>query len=294
MRLVGLSRGEKVDVDVQVRYTLGHALTSILTLQSIYIQNRRRKYEDGDAKLSTSDALLSRHLATSLRLLYAHRGLWTLAKSLFMAAVYQLSKNALASVLGATVFRAVSIPQVADIVATVLLAEMHMKWTHATVSSGKRARLRSHNRKRWKKLVLPCMAQGSAVALLNLVSRSLPDTSNALNSDVSRTLSAIAVLRAFVALAVRSFVLAPATAWLTLVEASSLDSGQETLVYEQTKGSFVSVGAVFAGYEQKSSVELWKVVSLHSCLWLLELHVKKCAVQMVLEGLVFSTVRLVS
>jgi hypothetical protein len=33
---------------------------------------------------------------------------------------------------------------------------------------------------------------------------------------------------------------------------------------------------------------------LHLCLWLLELHVKKCAMQIVLEGLVSSTVRLVS
>ena len=289
-----LSRREKVDLDVQVRYTLGHALTSILTVQSVYIQNHSRKYEDEDEKLSKSNTPLSRHLANSLRVLYAHRGVRILAKSLYMAAIHQVSKAVLTRVLRATIIRPVRMHQVADIVATVLLAEMHMYWTHATISSGKRARLWTHDRKRWKKLVLPCVVQGSAVALLNWVSRSLPDTSGVSNSDVSRMLSAIAVLRALIAVAVRSFVLAPATAWLTLVEASYLDSGQETVVYEQRKGKFVSVGAVFAGYEQKSSVELWKVVSLHSCLWLLELHVKKCAVQMVLEGLVFSTVRLVS
>jgi hypothetical protein len=118
--------------------------------------------------------------------------------------------------------------------------------------------------------------------------------SGASNSDVSRALSAIAVLRAFVALMVRSFVLAPAAAWLTVVEASCLDSGQETLVYERGKGKLVSVGTVFAGHERRSSGELWKGVSLHLCLWLLELHVKKCAVQMVLEGLVSSIVRVVS
>ena len=280
-----------------MRYTLGHTLASILTLHSVYTQNHGRKYEDEDAEPSTSDAPLSRHLANSLRVLYAHRGLRILAKGLYIAAIYQLSKTAVASVLTATILRPVRVHPVANIVATVLLAEAHMYWTHATISSGKsslRVRLWTHDHKRWKKLVLPCAAQGSAVALLNWVSRSLPDMSGASNSDVSRTLSAIAVLRAFIALIVRSFVLAPAAAWLTLVEASCLDSGQETLVYERGKGRFVSVGAVFAGYEQRGSGELWKGVSLHLCLWLLELHVKKCAVQMVLEGLVSSIVRLVS
>jgi hypothetical protein len=230
-------------------------------------------------------------------MLYAHQGLRILAKGLYIAAIYQLLKTAVTSVLTATILRSVRIHPVADIVTTVLLAEAHMYWTHAAISSGKsslRVRLWTHDHKRWKKLVLPCAAQGSAVALLNWVSRSLPDMSGASNSDVSRTLSAIAVLRVFIALIVRSFVLAPASAWLTLVEASCLDSRQETLVYEQGKRKFVSVGTVFAGYEQRGSGELWKGVSLHLCLWLLELHVKKCAVQMVLEGLVSSIVRYVS
>jgi hypothetical protein len=280
-----------------VRYTLGHTLASILTLQSIHTQNHGGKYEGEDASLSTSDAPLSRRPANSLRVLYAHLGLRIFAKGLFIAAIYQLLKTVVTSMLTATILRPVGIGPLADIVAMVLLAEAHMYWTHATISTGKsnlRVRSWTHSRTRWKKLVLPCAAQGSAVALLDWASRSLPDMSGASNSDVSRTLSAIAVLRAFVALIVRSFVLAPAAAWLTLVEASCLDLGQETLVYERAKKRFVSGGAVFARYEQRSSRELWKGVSLHLCLWLLELHVKKCAVQMVLEGLVASIVRLVA
>jgi hypothetical protein len=278
-----------------VRYTVGHTLASILTLQSVYIQNHGRKYKDEDAGPNTSDAPLSRLLANSLRDLYAHVGLGIFAKGLYVAAIYQLLKTTVTSVLTATILRPIRVHPVADIMTTVLLAEVHMYWTHATITSQKSswiARSWTHDRKRWKKLVLPCVAQGSAVMLLDWVSRSIPDVSSASNSDVWRMFSAIAVLRVFIALIVRSFVLAPSAAWLMLVEAGCLDSAQETLVYERRRGRFMSVGAVFAGYEQKGSGELWKGVSLHLCLWLLEMHVKKCAVQMVLVGIVSSIVHL--
>jgi hypothetical protein len=280
-----------------VRYTLGHPVASILTLQSVYTRNHGRKYKDEDAAINISDAPLSHYLAKSLHVLYGHRGLYILARGLYVATIYQLLKIAVTNVLTATIFRAVGANPIADIMATVLLAEVHMYWTHATISSGNsmvRFRSWTLDRKRWKKLVLPCAVQGSAIALLHWVSRSLPDATGASYSDVSRTLSAVAVLRAFIALTVRSLVMAPAAAWLTLVEASCLDSGQETLVYERRKGRFVSIGAVFAGYEQRDYRELWNGVTSHLCLSLLELHLKKCAVQMVLEGFVASTVSLVS
>jgi hypothetical protein len=280
-----------------VRYTLGHTLASILTLESVYIQNHGRNCKYEDARLSISDAPLSRQLTNSLRVLYAHRGPHILTKGLYTAAIYQLSKTTMISMLTATVLRPAMVHPIADIVASVLLVEGHMHWTHATISSGKSSlgvRLWTHDRNRWKKLVLPCLAQGCAVALLDWISRSLPDMSGASNSDVSRTLSAIAVLRVFTALFVRSFVLAPTSAWLMIVETSCLDSGEETMVYAREKGRFVSVSTLFAGLELRGSVELWKGVSLRLCLWLLELHVKKCAVQMALEGFVSSTVRLVS
>lgn len=69
---------------------------------------------------------------------------------------------------------------------------------------------------------------------IDWMSRSIPDASSASHSD----LSAIAVLRVFVALFVRVFVLEPATAWLLLGEASCLDEGHETLVRDYGKGKF--------------------------------------------------------
>lgn len=51
---------------------------------------------------------------------------------------------------------------------------------------------------------------------------------------------------------------------------------------------------VFIGLMRKDSCGLWESVWFCLCLWLKELHVKKCAAEMVLEGFVFSIVRLLS
>lgn len=266
-------------------------------LQSTYVQSHGREQEDEAAEFNSSDAPLSRHVTNSLRVLYTHVGLHILVKGLYIASIYQLSELVLRSILISTVFRPVWLHLVADIVVTALLAEGHMHWTHTTISSGTssvRARLWTHDRQRWKKLVLPCVAHGSAVVLFDWVSSFSPNMNGASSSDVSRSLSAIAIFRTFFALLVRSFLLAPAAAWLTLVEASCLTQEQETLVYEQGKGRFARAGAIFARYEQRGSRQFRKGVSLHLCLWLLELHIKKCALQMVLEGLVSSVVHLVA
>lgn len=126
------------------------------------------------------------------------------------------------------------------------------------------------------------------MVFLDWVSRSIPDASSASNSD----LSAIAVMRVFVALFVRFCVLEPATAWLLLVEASCLDEGHETLVYDYGKGKFARAGVVFIGLVRKDTWRLWESVSFRLCLWLMELHIKKCAVEVVLEGFVFFIARL--
>lgn len=111
-----------------MRYTLGHTLASILTLQSVYVQNHgRRGYED-----QCADILISRHLAKSLRKLYGFQGLHIFVKGLYIAAIYEVPKFVLTSVMTTAFFR----PVIAKVVATVLLSETHMAWTHATISPG--------------------------------------------------------------------------------------------------------------------------------------------------------------
>lgn len=133
-----------------MRYTHSHTLASILTLQSVYVQNHGRlEYED-----QCADILIPCHLAKSLRKLYAFQGLYVFSECLYIAAIYELFNFALTSVLTTTFFR----PVIAKVVAMVLLSETHMAWTHATISPGKsrwRIRLWPRDHKRWSNLLLP-------------------------------------------------------------------------------------------------------------------------------------------
>lgn len=268
-----------------MRYTLGHTLVTLLTVQSVSIKDDIHRNGDEDVDLNARSLPLSRQVVSYLRKIYVKQGLRVFAKGIYIAGIYQLLKTAITSILTATVLRPAWTYQFADFLVTILLAEVHMQWTHATLLSGKlnwRYRFWTVNRSTWRRLILPCAAQGGAVLLLNWTSDYIPDTS----SNVAQTLSAIAVLRVAIALAVRSFVLAPATAWLTLAEASCLYSGQQTLVYNQGKGRFLSSGDIL----KTSSNEPWRGVTWHSCFWLLELHLKKCVVHILLEGFMAATV----
>lgn len=256
----------------------------------MFIKDHSHRNEDEDVNSSPRSHPLSRHVVSSLRKLYIHQGVRVFAKGLFIASIYQLLKTVLTSILTVTVFRPAWMHPFADFAATLLLAEIHMHWTHATMLSGKLNWRRFLDRSTWMRLSLPCAAQGSAVLLLNWISDYSPETSEGISSNAVQTLSAIAVLRVAVALAVRSFVLAPTAAWLTLVETSCLYSGQQTLVYDQGKRRFLTSGDVLT----RTSDELRKTVSWHLCFWLLELHLKKCMAHILLEGLMVAIVHAIS
>lgn len=273
----------------QVRYTLGHTLSRILTLQSAYATVHGQGIDNESVGSCSTDAPLSRHLLRSLRELYAHHGLRIFFKGLYVGAIYRISKVVLTSLLAASVFRHAKLSIIAEIVAKVLLAETHMYWTHATIltrRSHPRVRLWPRDLAQWKKILLPSLVQASAIALLRWISRTTSTIDATSSSDAARTVSGLAVARVLVALIVQAFVLAPTTVWLTLAEAKSLDRKEETLVYDRTKGRFMNIGAVFAGDQQNRKELHLDGVSLPLCLWLLELHLKKCAAQMVSEGAV--------
>lgn len=170
-----------------------------------------------------------------------------------------------------------------------------MYWTQRSVSARQNlfgSWTFSHNRQRWKTLFIPSAAQGTALALLRYISKPLPETATSIEV-ASWSIVAFAVLRAFLALVTRSLVLSPLSVYLTLIEASFLDPVEETLVYSRRKKSFLPVGTIIPKREMPISLERARKQALIStCLWLLELHVKKCLVQMTLESLTFMVIQL--
>ncbi|ORY13949.1 hypothetical protein BCR34DRAFT_599548 [Clohesyomyces aquaticus] len=267
-----------------VRYTLGHTLANLLTLASLHIHNGR---EDGGVETP-----LSRHIVASLRLLYDRDGIRIFCKGLHMAVVYQLAMTAISTLLRFTLFRPEPLRPLARIVSMITLSNLHLSWTRATVLAGHMGRTDrtwGDGSRTWRILVVPAAGHGIASALLEYVSRSLPESATPVWDIPS--ISALAVLHVFMALVIHSLVLAPLSAWLTMVETSCLDPTKETLVYSKEKKRFLSVSAFFVDCNRPPNFgQFRKHISSRLCFWLLGLHVKKCLVQMILEGSIFAVV----
>ena len=250
---------------------------------------------DGGGGVDVQEIPVSRQVVNSLSLLYRHHGIGVFYKGLHVAVLYHLARTSIAVLLGATIFRPTYFQPIADVLSTVAVSELHLHWTQRSVSA-RQTRLGSwtfrHNRQRWKTLVVPSAAQGTALVLLRYLSK--PSLETATSIEVaSWSIVAFAVLRAFLALVTRLLVLSPLFVCLTLIEASFLDPVEDTLVYSRRKKSFLPVGTIFPKREMPLSFErARKQALLSTCLWLLELHVKKCLVQMALESLTFLVIRL--
>jgi hypothetical protein len=250
---------------------------------------------DSGGGVDVKEVPVSRQVVDSLSILYRHHDIGIFYKGLHVAVLYHLARTSIAALLGATIFRPTYFQPIADVLSTVAVSEVHLYWTQRSVSA-RQTRLGSwtfsHNRQRWKTLVIPSAAQGTALALLRYISKPLPETATSIEV-ASWSIVAFAVLRAFLALVTRSLVLSPLSVCLTLIEASFLDPVEETLVYSRRKKSFLPVGTIFPKREMPLSFErARKQALLSTCLWLLELHVKKCLVQMALESLTFMVIRL--
>jgi hypothetical protein len=250
---------------------------------------------DGGSGVDVKEVPVSHQVVDYLSILYRHHDIGIFYKGLHVAVLYHLARTSIAALLGATIFRPTYFQPIADVLSTVAVSELHLYWTQRSVSA-RQTRLGSwtfsHNRQRWKTLVIPSAAQGTALAFLRYISKPLSETATSIEV-ASWSIVAFAVLRAFLALVTRSLMLSPLSVCLTLIEASFLDPVEETLVYSRRKKSFLPVGTIFPKREMPLSFErARKQALLSTCLWLLELHVKKCLVQMALESLTFMIIRL--
>ena len=250
---------------------------------------------DGGSGIDVKEIPVSRQVVDTLSILYRHHDIGIFYKGLHVAILYHLARTSIAALLGATIFRSTYFQPIADVLSTVAVSELHLYWTQRSVSARKTrfgSWTFSHNRQKWKTLLIPSAAQGTALALLRYISKPLPETATSIEV-ASWSIVAFAVLRAFLALVTRSLMLSPLSVFLTLIEASFLNPFEETLVYSRRKKSFLRVGTIFPKGEIPLSFErVRKQALLSTCLWLLELHVKKCLIQMVLESLTFMVIRL--
>lgn len=275
---------------------------------------------DGDEVdfLFSKEVPISRQVVDSLRTLYRHHGMGIFWKGVRVAGLYYFARYFFRVLLKHAIFCLTGLyfPFFTDILNSVFAFEFHPLWTLRTVLSAVRPRrqpprhmespwtLKNH-RQSGDWLLIPSAAHATASALLRYICKPLQKTPGASPSIemiavASGAIVRFAVLRAFFALVIHSLVLMLLSVYLFMIEASFLVPGQETLVYSHEKKRLLRAEEILGDLNLNDSRREGNMpLSLSSafararkrgwllatCLKLLELHVKKCVVQMALEGL---------
>jgi len=266
---------------------MGHTLACVLILQSLYAQNSREEDAHEMSMVGKTNVLLCRRPVEYMRMLYVRKGGQVLVQSLPAAALYQISSMMIRRVMMITVAGRAALQPVVEAVVAMLLVQMHMNWTRATVSCSSHhsaSTAKKRTKVAWKKLLLASALHGSSAALLKMASNSVMETGG--SNNVWRQLPAVAVWRVLMAATIRFIAVVPSAAWLTMVEASCLEPGQETLVLDRRKNRFMSIGVVFNGYGNDGWETLLKRMTMSLYVGLLELHFKTAVTELVLEAVV--------
>jgi hypothetical protein len=223
--------------------------------------------------------------------LRAHAGYLSRFRGLSVYIVHSLAVAYLTALFGARWWTLPVIPHgVAAILASVLLARLHMAWTHIVISeaSPKPWFKRLADRKAWKKVAGPTAMLTILEQLTIIVPQSFvrelsdPKIWSELNSSAARLLA----LKLIVVLAVQLFLVVvlviPATVALTRVQASLLSEAEETVVpFDRSFGGKV-IPASSGGSGVISYREAWSTFDWNSRIRLLKVYLKAAAMQFAL------------
>ncbi|RJE22467.1 hypothetical protein PHISCL_05199 [Aspergillus sclerotialis] len=280
----------------KIRYTLGHVFASILILESAKAHNTSSTESNNARKSPTS-----RNLLSMSSLLYRTRGIRIFLSGLPAAITYNVAQYLIANSLLTLIFGDGLLNPVAEVLSSVLLSELHLHWTQATILAkpAKLTKLR-HSKRRWKALAIPSLALAAAKVLMGSIPGYMHKATRifAEGSDASAELSvahlvSTEVLAALLVLAIRLFVFLPASAVLEYVEVSFLARTDETVVpcLQKKRGAKVAELLEFENMPLDFGAA-HRVVRFSTCIWLLGLHLKKCAVVFCVDLTVWGLVQL--
>ncbi|KAF7586225.1 hypothetical protein BBP40_009223 [Aspergillus hancockii] len=183
---------------------------------------------------------------------------------------------------------------IANVISTLLLAELHMAWTHATISAtsstGSLLNLR-HNHRTWKTLAIPSLVSAGAQAALEYFPAAADSSWTLIFGNTGRGnlpgnyIAYLEVSTMLPTLIMRMGVVLPASIALALVEASFLPQTETTIV-PSTKGHRSRMAALVWGKLHKIQSGFRGVYGLvrgSTYFWLWELHVKRCLLQAVVD-----------
>lgn len=281
----------------QVRYILGHSVATLLILESSRADAVYLRHECRDSKQHP----VFRNIFHAVRLIYRNQGVCLLSRGLGIAVTYELAHCTVEIILGATVFRYRLLRPFAYAISSVLLCQLHLVWTCTTISAVRlplRSLFMQADTRKWRSLTAPAFIYGILRALMYQVLDFMEWSDTSSKEQVYPRISMRAsaeVLAVILLLALRVLALLPASTILTLTEASLLPGTLETVIpsSEKRRGAVIVelLGGTKIPLGLSTFIGALRPFDISRVLWLVELHLKKCLIQIVFELLTLSLLR---
>lgn len=276
-------------LSILLRYVLEHAVATLLVIEGHKADGVALDHRD---QKSSRRRPIFRYVSDAIRLIYRTQGVYCLARGLGAGFIYYLAHFVVRSVLSKTVFSHIVLRPVGYAVTSVLLCELHLKWTRTTISVRQQPPRPSDMQPvtgKKRRLALPAFLYGMFYALMYEMQGFMegPDISTGqVDSDIGVRPS-VDIFTVILMFTLRVFGLLPATIALTLTEASLLPQTVETVISSSTKERGATIGELLGGEGVSSTYAIF-MGALRPCgrrqlLWLVELHLKNCLIRIVLE-----------
>lgn len=238
-------------------------------------------------------APITSQIRKTIRHLHSVGGFTARWRGLGVALCYSMAHSLTSNFLSSFFARSIPMQALGYIVASVLLARIHMTWTHVMISNPSSKpwfkRVRSE-REIFKALILP----SSVYATAQMLTIGLPAMSMCIFSagteDVQR--QALGMLMAgAIMLALSVLILLPASVTLTRIEASFLPEDEDTIVpFDRTLNGAKPAAIALEGDDEVVSapsgkslfVEAWRSFDMASRLRLIKFYVKMAAIQVMI------------
>ena len=271
----------------KVRYLLGHVVAISLILE---IARRDRAFSDQE-RGHNKWPLTFRSIYKSIRQIYDTQSLYTFSRALVIGLVYQVTHYAIRACLEIAIFRHELLKPLVYVCSSVLLCKLHLIWTCATISAHSLRLLsltENADQRKWTHLAVPSFTYGICQALMyeaqSLIQGSMISPGEGMSISTRAGAETFAVI---IMLAFRLIGLLPASITLILTEASLLPGKLETIIPSPAKNRGSTIAELRGGDKIPPGLAAFtsslKAFGVPQFLWLIELHLKKCFVQIAIE-----------
>ncbi|CAG7950235.1 unnamed protein product [Penicillium salamii] len=269
-----------------LRYILGNVAPTLLILEAP-LQGKAAAEEAGEMQRRST----FRNVRETFRLIRKAQGLYFI-RELMVGYLYSLTEISTATLLQWYLFRTEVLRPLAFAISCGLLCEFHLLFMYTTISgqpiSFKAVLKRTPGQHRWKRLVVPALVYGFAETTMTQICDFVTIAVLGPKQAPGSSRAGAEVLAVVLTLAFRLLVLLPAQITRTLAEAAFLAPHLETIIPSPTKDRGLKIGELVSGDKPSTGfaalTDVFKPVGKSKYLWLIELHLKKCFLQIVLEA----------